>query len=322
MKFGILAPGGIAHSMAEAVNHLEGVEAYAVASRDLGRAKAFAEKWGYEKAYGSYEELMQDPDVDLIYIATPHSHHYQYGKMCLEHGKSILVEKAFTVNAAQAKELLDLAKEKHLLVAEAIWTRYMPGRKMVEELIAQDVIGTPISMTSSFGFPLMHVERLVNPELAGGALLDLTIYPITAALMIFDGAIKEVHSAAVMSEKGVDLQDSVTLIFEDGQMAILHASMQDVTACESIISGTKGFMKINNVNNPSEITVYNSQRKLIASYPVPEQINGYEYEVLACKKALEDGQIECPQMPHAEILRVMELMDQVRANWGMTFLCE
>lgn len=322
MKFSILAPGGIAHALAETVSRLEGIEPYAVASRDYQRAKDFADKWGYQKAYGSYEEMVEDPEVELVYIATPHSHHYQYAKMCLEHGKPVLVEKAFTVNAKQAKELLDLAKEKNLLVAEAIWTRYMPGRKMVEDIIASGVIGEPCSMTSSFGFPLTHIDRLMNPDLAGGALLDLTVYPITAALMVFDGKIKDVQASAVMSEKGIDLQDSVTLIFENGKMAVLHTSMLDMTSCESIIFGTNGFLKLNNVNNPSEIFVYNNERKQIASYKVPEQINGYEYEVLACKKALEEGRIECPEMPHAEILRVMELTDQIREIWGMKFPCE
>jgi len=322
MKFSILAPGGIAHALAETVNNLDGVEAYAVASRDYQRAKDFADKWGYKKAYGSYEEMLKDPEVELVYIATPHSHHYQYAKMCLEHGKPILVEKAFMVNAKQTKEILDLAKEKNLLVAEAMWTRYMPGRKMVEDLIASDVIGEPCSMTSSFGFLLTHVDRLMNPELAGGALLDLTVYPITAALMVFEGEIKDVQASAVMSDRGIDLQDSVTLIFEDGKMAVLHTSMIDMTSCESIIFGTKGFLKLNNVNNPSEIFVYNNERKQIASYKVPAQINGYEYEVLSCKKALEEGKIECPEMPHAEILRVMELTDQIREIWGMKFPCE
>ena len=132
MKFSILAPGGIAHQMAQAVSGLKEVERYAVASRDLGRAEAFAGQWGFEKAYGSYEEMLQDPQVELVYVATPHSHHYQYAKMCLEHGKHVLVEKAFTVNAAQARELVKLAEEKGLLLAEAIWTRYMPSRKMID----------------------------------------------------------------------------------------------------------------------------------------------------------------------------------------------
>lgn len=322
MKFSILGPGGIAQSLAETVSKLDGIEAYAVASRDYGRAKAFADKWGYKKAYGSYEEMMKDPEVELVYIATPHSNHYEYAKMCLENGKHILVEKAFTVNAKQAKEILELSKEKNLLVAEAMWTRYMPGRKMVDDLIESGVIGEPCSMTSAFGFPLTHVERLMSPDLAGGALLDLTVYPITAALMVFKEEIKEIHTTAVMSDRGVDLQDSVTLIFENGKMAMLHTSMLDRTACESIISGTKGFLKLHGVNNPGAISVYNAEGEFVETYKVPEQINGYEYEVLACKEAIEAGMTECPQMPHSEILRVMELMDTIRGRWGMTFPCE
>ena len=177
-------------------------------------------------------------------------------------------------------------------------------------------------MTSAFGFPLTHVDRLMNPELAGGALLDLTVYPITAALMVIDGEVKDIQASAVMSERGIDLQDSVTLTFENGKMAVLHTSMLDRTSCESIISGTDGFIKLNNVNNPSVISLYNSEREMIASYDVPEQINGYEYEVLACKKALEEGRIECPEMPHEEIIRVMEITDKIREIWDMTFPCE
>lgn len=322
MKFSILGPGGIAHSLAETVNQLEGVEAYAVASRDYQRAKDFADKWGYQKAYGSYEELAEDPEVELVYIATPHSHHYQYAKMCLEHGKHILVEKAFTVNAEQAEELLELAKEKNLLVAEAIWTRYMPAGQILNEIMESGIIGESYSMTSSFGFPLTHVDRLMNPELAGGALLDLTVYPITVALMAFHGEIKDVQASAVMSPKGIDLIDSVTLTFEDGKMAVLHSNMTAMTDCKSVIMGTKGYIEIKNVNNWEQLRVFDSNRELVKTYEIPKQITGYEYEVLACKKALEEGRNECPEMPHSEILRVMKIMDKVREIWGMKFPCE
>ncbi len=322
MKFSILGPGGIAHSMAKAVKGLEGVEAYAVASRAYERAKEFADKWGYQKAYGSYEELVQDPEVELVYIATPHSHHYQYAKLCLEHGKHVLVEKAFTVNARQAQELIELGREKHLLVAEAMWTRYMPMGDILKEVLESGMIGEPMSITSSFGFPLTHVERLVNPHLAGGALLDLGIYPITAALMTFPGEIKNVQTTAVMSEAGVDLRDSITLIFEGGQMAILYADMTAVTDCKSVIMGTKGYLELPVVNNWTEIRVFDKGRRLVKTIPAPPQINGYEYEVLACKEALKKGELECAKLPHTEIIRVMKLMDQIREAWGMKLPCE
>lgn len=317
MKFAILGPGGIARKMARTVKALEGMELYAVASRDLERAKAFAEQWGFEKAYGSYEEMVEDPEVELVYISTPHSHHYQYAKLCLEHGKHILVEKAFAVNAKQAEEILQLSKEKNLLVAEAIWPRYMPSRKMIDDLLASGVIGEPVSMTSSLGFPLRHKERLTNPELAGGALLDVTIYPITSALMAFHGEVVDMKTSAIMSPEGVDWVSNVTLTFDDGKMAILQGNMIAHTDCDTFIFGTEGYLKLPNTNNYQEIQVYKKARELVATYQVPEQITGFEYEVLACKKAIEEGRIECPEMPHSEILRVMRLMDRARAEWGM-----
>lgn len=322
MKFSILAPGGIAHKMAEAVSGVEGVERYAVASRTYDKAKAFADKWGFEKAYGSYEEMLDDPEVELVYVATPHSHHYQYAKMCLEHGKHVLVEKAFTVNAKQAEELIRLAEEKGLFLTEAIWTRYMPSRKMIDDLIVGGAIGEVTSLSANLGYVLKDVERMKRPELAGGALLDLGVYPINFALMTFHGEVKNVTSTAVMSPEGVDWMNSMTLTFEDGKMAVLYSNMLALTDREGVIDGTRGYMEIQNINNCEEIRVYDLDRKMTACYQVPEQINGYEYEVIACKKAIEEGRLECEEMPHSETLRVMKLMDEIRGQWGMKFPCE
>lgn len=322
MKFSILAPGGIAHKLAAAVDKLEGVEAYAVASRDYRRAKDFADKWGYQKAYDSYEEMLKDPEVELVYVATPHSHHYQYAKMCLEYGKHVLVEKAFTVNAKQAEELIRISKEKNLLLAEAIWTRYMPSRKMIDELVDSGVIGKVTSLTANLGYTIDHVERMQNPELAGGALLDLGVYPINFALMTFHSEVKDITTTAVMSPKGVDWINSVTFTFEDGKMAVLHSNMLVTTDRQGVIFGSNGFIEVQNINNCEEIRVYNKEREMIAKYQVPEQINGYEYEVLSCMKAIQEGKCECPEMPHEETLRVMKLMDEIRGIWGMKYPCE
>ncbi|NCB92635.1 MAG: Gfo/Idh/MocA family oxidoreductase [Clostridia bacterium] len=322
MKLSILGPGGIARSMATAVKGLDEVEAYAVASRDYEKAKAFAEEWGFAKAYGSYEEMLEDPEVELVYVATPHSHHYTYAKMCLEHGKHVLVEKAFTVNAKQAEELIALAEEKNLLITEAIWTRYMPSRKMIDEITASGVIGEITSLTANLGYPLKHVERLQNPELAGGALLDLSVYPINFALMVFHGQVKDMQATAVMSPKGIDWMNSITLTFDDGKMAVLHSNMLALPDREGVINGEKGYIEVQNINNCEEIRVFDSNREMIARYKVPEQINGYEYEVLSCMKAIKEGKSECPEMPHSEILRVLRMMDRIRENWGMKFPCE
>lgn len=322
MKLAILGPGGIARSMAAAAAGLDEVELYAVGSRTYEKAKAFADKWGFEKAYGSYEEMLQDPQVELVYVATPHSHHYQYAKMCLEYGKHVLVEKAFTVNAAQAEELMEMARKKGLLLAEAIWTRYMPSRKMIDDLVAGGVIGTVTSLTANLGYVLPHVERMQEPALAGGALLDLGVYPINFALMVFHGEVEKVTSTAVMSPKGIDWMNSITLTFADGKMAVLHSNMLAQTDRQGVINGDKGYIEIQNINNCEEIRVFDLDRKMTARYDVPEQINGYEYELLSCVKAIREGKTECPEMPHSEILRVMRLMDRIRKDWGMTFPCE
>ncbi len=322
MKFAILAPGNIAHSMAKAVSELAGIERYAVASRDYGRAEHFARQWGFEKAYGSYEEMVQDPQVELVYVASPHSHHYEHAKMCLEHGRHVLVEKAFTVNARQAEELVGLSREKGLLLAEAIWTRYMPSRKMIDEIIESGVLGNVTSLTANLGYVLSHVDRMQNPQLAGGALLDLGVYPVNFALMSFHGEVKEVNAAAVMSPRGVDWMNSITLSFDDGKMAVLHSDMLAQTDRQGVISGDKGYLEVQNINNCEEIRVFDLERKMTACYQVPEQINGYEYQVLSCMKAIKEGKVECPEMPHSETLRVMRLLDHIRNQWGMVFPCE
>ena len=322
MKFSILAPGNIANSMAAAVTKLNEIECYAAASRTLEKAQQFADKWGFQKAYGSYEEMLEDPEVELVYVATPHSHHFQYAKMCLEYGKHVLVEKPITVNAAQAEELFALAKEKNLLVAEAMWSRYMPVRKMVDTLIAEGEIGQVSFLSANLGFNLSHVERMQKPELAGGALLDLGVYPINFALMTIHSEVKELRASVIKSPEGVDWINTITLIFEDGKVADLHSNMLSQTDCHGVISGDKGYMVIDYIPNCEEIRVFDLERRLKTIYKVPEKINGYEYEVLACKKAIEEGKLECEEMPHTEILRVMKMMDQVRESWGMKYPCE
>lgn len=319
MKFAILGPGKIAKSMAAAVSGLEQVEKYAVGARDLDRAQAFAKEWGFQNAYGSYEELVSDPEVELIYVATPHSHHYEHAKLCLEHGKNVLLEKAFTVNAKQAEELIMLAKEKNVLLAEAIWTRYMPSRKMIDDLLEKGTIGKVTSIMANLGYELHNIPRLQEPELAGGALLDLGVYPINFAKMVMKQDVKEVYSNAVMSPKGIDWTNSITLIFEDDTMAVLHSNMLAGINRMGVISGDKGYLEIQNINNCEEIRLYDLDHKLIETYTVPNQINGYEYEVIACIKAIEEGKIECDEMPHEETLWVMRLLDRIRNDWGMVY---
>ena len=322
IKFGILAAGNIANSMAKAVQDLEEIECYAVASRSYEKAKDFADKWGFERAYGSYEELAEDPAVELIYVASPHSHHYPHAKLCLEHGKHVLLEKAFTVNTAQAEELITLAKDKGRLLAEAFWPRYMPTREILDDLIERGTIGEVQAVTAEFGAPLSHIERMWNPELAGGALLDLGVYPINFALQIFTSRVKEIRSDAVMSELGVDQMNGITLTFEDGKIAVLHSNMMACMRNRGVVYGDRGYIELYEINNPRTIRVFNEKKELTASYPAPEQVNGYEYEVLSCVKAIKAGKVECEEMPHSETLRLMNILDEVRRQWDFVLPCE
>ena len=185
LKVGILGAGGIACAMAKTISQMPSACCFAVASRDLEKARKFAEKWGIKKAYGSYEEMLSDPGVDLVYVATPHSHHYPHVRLCLEHGKHVLCEKAFTVNAAQARELFRIAKDKRLLLTEAMWTRYLPMRGTINEVLRSGIVGKPWLLTANLGYMISDVERLKEPSLAGGALLDVGVYPLNFAAMVF-----------------------------------------------------------------------------------------------------------------------------------------
>lgn len=316
MKMAILGAGGIAVKMADTIAALNDVEAYAVASRNLDRAETFAKEHGFTKAYGSYEEMLSDDNIDLVYVATPHSHHYQHAKLCLEHNKNVLCEKAFTVNAGQAEELIKMAEAKGLLITEAIWTRYMPSRKMIDDVIVSGVIGTPTSLVANLGYNNAHLERMMKPELAGGALLDLGVYLLHFASMVFGNDVDRIISAATLTDAGVDSKESITILYKDEKMAVMHSSMLASLDRRATIFGTKGYLEVQNLNNPEKITVYNSSYQEISAYYPPKQITGFEYQVLACKEAIENGKSECEAIPHAEIIRIMKMMDELRAQWG------
>ncbi len=175
---GIMGAGNIAGVMADTLNKMKGVRLYAVASREKVKADVFAGKYGCKKAYGSYEELVTDKKADLIYIATPHSEHFANARLCIEHGKPVLCEKAFTANAAQAEELIKLSEEKGVFLAEAIWTRYMPMLSTIREVLGSGVIGEPKTLTANLGYVIDNVPRLLEPALAGGALLDVGVYTL------------------------------------------------------------------------------------------------------------------------------------------------
>lgn len=324
MKVAILGAGMIGNIMAKTIKdlaHTE-IELYAVGARDTERAENFAKKYNIEKFYGSYEELVKDEDIDLVYIATPHSYHYEHAKLCLENGKSVLCEKPFTVNKEQAKSLFSLAKEKNLFITEAIWTRYMPSRKITNDIISSGVLGEVHTIQANLGYPIKNVERMRKPELAGGTLLDLGVYTINFAMMVFGDEVEDIQAHAIFSPEGIDFANNITMFWKEGKMASLHSTMLTATDRMGYIYGEKGYLSVTNINNPEKIELFDSEHNLVKSFEIPKQVSGYEYEVISSYKAMKKNLLECEEMPHEITLKVMNIMDSIRQKWGMKFPCE
>lgn len=318
MRVGIIGAGWIAEKAAITLNGLTDCEAYAIASRTKEKAEAFAEKWKMKKAYGSYSELIADPSVDLVYVATPHSHHYDVTREALLAGKPCLVEKAFMANLRQAKEIVELARERRVFLAEAIWTRYQPVVKMMRELIGSR-IGTPRLVTATLGYSMGDKPRIMRADLCGGALLDLGVYALNFVRMFFDTDIVSITSQCVKSETGMDLTNAMTLVLSDGVLCNLQSSAACVGDNIGVVAGTEGNLIIDNINNPQKITVNGPDRTYIETICVPQQITGYEYQFIACRQALIDGRLEPSEMPLEETLYIMELMDGLRKEWGVKY---
>lgn len=318
-RIAIMGTGNIAKTMARTIKKMKNVKCYAVASRDIAKAEKFAEEFGVKKAYGSYEELVLDKKIDLIYVATPHSEHYANVKLCLEHGQAVLCEKAFTANAKQAEELIALSHEKQVFLTEAIWTRYMPMVATIREMMNSGIVGDVRMLTCNLGYSLNHVERMVEPSLAGGALLDLGVYPINFASMMFGTDIKRVDSSCTKLPSGVDATNSITIVYQDDKVAVLNSTMLGVTDRRAVLYGTKGYIEIQNINNYECATAYDSEYKVIQKVEAPKQFTGYEYEVQASLAAIDAGKIECWEMPHTETLRIMKLMDSLRKEWDIRY---
>ena len=319
LRVGIIGAGWIAEKAAITLNGLQECECYAIASRSLEKAEAFAKQWNVTKAYGSYSELIADADVDLVYVATPHSHHYDVTKEALMADKPCLVEKAFMANLKQSAEIVQLAHDRKVFLAEAIWTRYQPAVKIVRELIDNGRIGTPRLVTATLGYSMGEKPRIMRPDLCGGALLDLGVYALNFVRMFFPCGIESMVSQCVKSKTGMDLTNAISLILENGMLCNLQSSAACVGDNIGVIAGTDGNLIIDNINNPQKITVNTHDREFVEDIFVPKQITGYEYQFLACRDALIKGLLEPMEMPHEETLYIMQLMDSLRQKWGVRY---
>lgn len=319
LRVGIIGTGWIAEKAAITLRGLKECEAYAIGSRTKEKAEAFAKTWNIPKAYGSYSELIADPGVDLLYIGTPHSHHFDVTREALLAGKPCLVEKAFMANHREAAEIVRIAHEQKVFLAEAIWTRYQPAVGIIRDLISSGRIGTPRLVTATLGYSMGDKPRIMRADLCGGALLDLGVYALNFVRMFFPASIEKIESQCVKSNTGMDLTNAISLVLSDGILANVQSSAACVGDNIGVIAGTDGNLIIDNINNPQKITVNTHDREFVEDIHVPQQITGYEYEFLACREALIEGLLEPREMPHEETLYIMQLMDGLRQKWGVHY---
>jgi len=321
MNIGIIGTGWIAEKTAETIGKMsaagEDVTLLAAASRDLLTAEKFAARNGALRAYGGYDRLYADDEIDLVYVATPHNLHYENMTAALNAGRGVLCEKPFTVNAAQARSVLALAAKKELFIAEAMWTRYMPIR---EKFSLINEIGTPQSLTADLAYANAHIRRMYDLELAGGALLDLGVYAINFAVMAFGDDIAEIKAECEKFPTGADMSDDITLTYRGGKTARLTASFKETRDSYGVIKGTDGELVFKNINNFEWVELRGKNG--VTRYERPEQFTGYEYQIRACGYAIKNGLTEPREFKHAEIIRVMEITDGIRGQFGLKYPCE
>jgi len=317
VRWGIVGPGRIASKVVRDFPHVPGAEAVAVASRSIDRAKAFATEHGLARAHGSYREILNDPGVDVLYIATPHPQHRAIALAALRAGKAIMVEKAFTVTPQATREIAGLAGELGVFAMEAMWTRFQPAVVRLRELIADGAVGEVRGMQVDLGVrnPLTPGDRFVAPELGGGALFDLTVYPISFAQMVL-GTPTAVSAYGTVND-GVDLEESVLLAFASGAAATLTATLRCATPGQARVFGTDGWIDVlPRFHHPDTIVLHRVDRD-------PEEITrphvggGYFHELLEVTECVAAGRAESVVMPLADTITVQDVMDEVATQLGM-----
>jgi predicted dehydrogenase len=320
IQWGILATGGIAGAFARDLAGA-GLTVSAVGSRSIESARAFAEKHGLPKAYGSYEELVADPDIDIIYIATPHPMHAENALLALEAGKHVLVEKPFTINAVEARQVVELAASKNLLVLEAMRMRFLPHVRRMHEIIEAGTLGEVRTVIADHNQKLSKdpENRLNNPALGGGALLDLGIYPVSFGID-FLGAPTKTLAIASKTVTGVDRQTAIILEHENGRQSVLHTALDTRGPNHASIIGTEGRIECDEVwDAKAGFTVYDAAGEIVEEFVSPVEKGGLQFQAIAAERLIEAGEIASPLLSPTETTMIMGVLDQVRAQIGLVY---
>jgi predicted dehydrogenase len=323
VRWGILATGGIAAAFTADLVDLPDAEVVAVASRSEASAKAFAERFGIERAYGEWGALAEDADIDVVYVATPHAAHRAAAGLCLTAGRNVLCEKAFTLNAREAEELVGLAKDHGRFLMEAMWMYCNPLVRRLKALVDDGAIGEVRTVQADFGlagpFPPSH--RLRDPAQGGGALLDLGVYPVSFAHLLL-GEPSDVMAKAVLSEEGVDLQTGALLSWDSGALASLHCSLTGGTATIASVTGSLGRIDIpNGFFHPDRFVLHRDGREPeeFVADPADGPRNSLKHEAREVMRALRAGETQSPLVPLEGTLAVMRTLDAVRDRIGVRY---
>ncbi|OZB83517.1 Gfo/Idh/MocA family oxidoreductase [Microbacterium sp. 13-71-7] len=323
LRWGILATGGIAAAFAADLR-TAGLDLVAVGSRSQDSADAFAARYGIARAHGSYEALVADPEVDIVYVATPHPMHHADARLALEHGKHVLVEKAFTLNRAEAQDLADLGREKGLLVMEAMWTRYLPHMARLREIIAAGTLGEirAVSADHTQTLPTDPAHRLNALELGGGALLDLAIYPISFVVGVL-GVPTEVKAVARLIETGADAEVATVMTHDGGAISTTFSSSRSAGPNTAVVLGTKARVEIERWWwSPSVLRVIDPEGAVLEEFsarPAEGEGRGMQYEAIAAERYVADGSLDSDLLPVAESVAIMGLLDEIRAQIGVRY---
>ncbi len=318
LRWGILAPGGIARRFAREIPEYTASTIGAVGSRDLGRAQAFAQELGVPRAYGSYQELVADPEIDVVYVASPHSEHRDHAILALEAGKPVLVEKAFTRNAAEAREVFDVAASRNLFAMEAMWSRFLPHYRAVVDGVRSGIVGEVLAVDALHGQALVGANpRLWLPELAGGALLDLGVYPVSFAHALL-GAPDSVHAFGPLTELGVDAAETIVLRYGARTVAIAQANLETRLANTATIAGTLGRVDLaDTFYFPTEVRV--TLHEGATATLEGRCAGGFQYQAAEAARCIAAGQLSSPVITWQDTVEVMEIMDEVRAQLGVRY---
>jgi predicted dehydrogenase len=321
IRWGVLAPGGIARDWTSALHATTASRVAAVGSRSLERAQAFAAEFGVERSYGTYESLVADSEIDAIYVASPHSEHRDHALLALHAGKPVLVEKAFTRNAREATAVIETARAQGLLAVEAMWTRFLPHIDVVRRCLEDGLLGEVRAVEADHGQLLFPdgPQRMADPALAGGALLDLAIYPISFAHLAL-GAFRAVQATGVLADTGVDASETVAVTSPQGAIGTLSSTMLAKTPCAAAVTGTAARLEIDGwFYQPNTVRLIDPDDREVDRFETPRREHGLAYEAAEFARLLTAGKTESDLMPLDETLRLMQVLDEIRAQLGVSF---